>query len=634
MKEKPKKKDNNIRKTPLIEFNKIVSYIQKLLFKKYYISKTTYQKYLIKNIIYDDKTRLVAIFKEQLIINDTSEYMKRFYNNEESVVRLKKYFDIYEEFSKIFPNYTPLSEAKYIYTNIHKKQKIIDLQQDQDNLKQKLKNRFKNFNKLRNNKIFSNDVYESIEKNSENINTEIFGIKKDESNNSISKINNIIERIDRFELNLVNIEFNSNNKNEKNTKNKNIIINNYYYNNNSIIAKKIQLDSILFQPKNSFLKSKNFPIIKNNILTNLKKTKVSFNSHINSSSKLNKTKQNKKENINNIKYKVFGNVFNKNNSNKENNRNKSVSNTNKTNKFSNYFAKNKKQKGQNIKCSYVIPFTSRISNYQNMKLNSIIKNLVKTDINNSLSIKQGNQSNKNKIKINRSLIGQIIYDKTPNILTERKEINIDSHKKRESSKNRTVINQKNMNNRKNKSDYFDLKIYLETIKKKDNKKTLYNKASYNTNKNSKINTGLKTDRGIDHLKNLKQIIKKKPIIKRQFTKKINMDKKPININNYISGSFLTNGNIIKNKHNRITSKNTAGNSSKYLSININDIHNKKNNNSKIGSKIKIKGIQIKNFNRVFKISKEKNKGIYLKTSEKRTKISTKFPKNIKKILCK
>ena len=71
--------------------------------------------------------------------------MKRFYNNEESVVRLKKYFDIYEEFSKIFPNYTPLSEAKYIYTNIHKKQKIIDLQQDQDNLKQKLKNRFKNF---------------------------------------------------------------------------------------------------------------------------------------------------------------------------------------------------------------------------------------------------------------------------------------------------------------------------------------------------------------------------------------------------------------------------------------------------------------------------------------------------------
>ena len=130
MKTKTKKNVSNQHKNPLIEFNKIVSYIQKLLSKKYFVSRTTYQKTLIKNIIYDDKRRLVSVFKEQLIINDTSEYLKRYYRKKESFVRLKKYYHLYEEYSKLYPNYTPLVEAKYIYSNIHKKQKIIDLQQN------------------------------------------------------------------------------------------------------------------------------------------------------------------------------------------------------------------------------------------------------------------------------------------------------------------------------------------------------------------------------------------------------------------------------------------------------------------------------------------------------------------------
>ena len=93
MKTKTKKNVLNLNphKYPLIEFNKIVSYIQKLLSKKYFVSKTSYQKTLIKNIIYDDKRRLVSLFKEQLIINDTSEYLKRFYQKRESYVRLNKY---------------------------------------------------------------------------------------------------------------------------------------------------------------------------------------------------------------------------------------------------------------------------------------------------------------------------------------------------------------------------------------------------------------------------------------------------------------------------------------------------------------------------------------------------------------
>ena len=257
------KKGITIVKHPLIEFNRITSYIQKLLYKKYFISKTSYQKNLVKNIIYDDKSRLVAIFKEQLIINDTSEYLKRFYKIRESIVRLNKYFDIYEEFSKLFPNYAPLTESKYIYINIHKKQNLIDILQDQNDLKSKLKRHY--MNKLKNNKIFNNDAYECIEKNSEKLNSDIFDINNDEANNSILQIKNIINNIDKYELNFDIID-NKSNKNIRHIPSKNIIINNYYYNNNSILTKKINLKSLLIQPENNFMHSKNFSLINNDIL--------------------------------------------------------------------------------------------------------------------------------------------------------------------------------------------------------------------------------------------------------------------------------------------------------------------------------------------------------------------------------
>ena len=205
------------QKYPIIALNKIVSYVQKLLCKKYFVSKKSYQKLLIKNIIYDDKRRLVSVFKEQLIINDISEYMKKFYKRKESRIKLRKYFELYDKYSKIFPNYTPLIESKYIYTNIHRKQKVIDLQQNSN----------KN-NKIKNNKIiFNSDVYQSIEKISENFNKDIFGIDNNELNNSLIQINNIINNINKYELNFEGIDLNNNinnNINNKSIKNiKNII---------------------------------------------------------------------------------------------------------------------------------------------------------------------------------------------------------------------------------------------------------------------------------------------------------------------------------------------------------------------------------------------------------------------------
>jgi hypothetical protein len=50
----------------------------------------------------------------------------RFYKKQEIKIKLPKLLDYYENYSKIFPNYIVLHEAKYLYKNIQRKQKIID----------------------------------------------------------------------------------------------------------------------------------------------------------------------------------------------------------------------------------------------------------------------------------------------------------------------------------------------------------------------------------------------------------------------------------------------------------------------------------------------------------------------------
>ena len=549
--------------------------------------------------------------------------MKRFYKYRESIIRLNKYNELYEEYSKLYPNYTPLNEAKYIYINIHKKQKIIDLQQNNSKLKLKKKFKGKNY-KVKSNKIFSSEVYESIEKNSENINSAIFGIHNDEKNNSIINIQNIINMINKYEFNFDNINFNLNNKKIKNIKNKNIIINNYYYNNNSILTKNIPIESLFIQPQNNFINSKNFSIIKNNILTNLKKNKkpkININSYtIKNAISYQKNKPEKN---------VLSDTFKMINLTKKKSKNKSVINNTNINSISNSIGNknikmnkntNKNIFKNNTQYSNIIPHTSRINNYKNMKLNSILKKLANSDINNSSSLKRGSKVKKEKIKINRSLISQIINQKN-NILTERLDNNINSinniDNKKKAEKNKIKIT--NRTSRENTCNN-KLKIYLEIIKKKGNRDSLYNKPS--DSKNQKLNFDLKTDRIIYNINN----INNNKISKRTSIKEKNI-KKLINKKNYISTAFLTNENRIKNKHKKIISEKKKKTSTKYVSININNISN---NNTNINSKVKIKGIQIKNFNKIFNVNKDKNNITQFKTSERSKKIELNISNNNKK----
>ena len=161
-----------------------------------------YEIEIIENVMCNGSCHFVAVFKDFLISDDDSEYLHRFYKENESFDRLIKLFAYYFETSVIFPNYTPLIESKYLYDNVIKKQNVIDEQQNIEDEK-----KFKMNNKNKKNKeisplrkienifkneeedtlVFNSKVYEDILNTSESLQRIIFGIDNKKNNNKRSK---------------------------------------------------------------------------------------------------------------------------------------------------------------------------------------------------------------------------------------------------------------------------------------------------------------------------------------------------------------------------------------------------------------------------------------------------------------
>ena len=199
----------------------ILSIIEKrthqLMIANYKTVEVDYNTLIINNLLCNGKCHIVALFKEHLINDDYSEFLKRYYNEEESLIRIKKVAKYYFETSVIFPNYTPLTEAKYIYKNIMRKQKVIDQQQELEEEQEIKKNR-KYYKKSNKKKIFDSSAYYDILNQSESVLRIIFGINKLKKNNekkeknksnenlienteskSYEKIENLVEKIQNFE---------------------------------------------------------------------------------------------------------------------------------------------------------------------------------------------------------------------------------------------------------------------------------------------------------------------------------------------------------------------------------------------------------------------------------------------------
>ena len=74
----------------LVSFSKVA---YSLLGKKYLITPSQLDANVITNIIYNEKLHIVSEFKEWLIYDDQNEFLKRFYSNNESKVKLYNLFE-------------------------------------------------------------------------------------------------------------------------------------------------------------------------------------------------------------------------------------------------------------------------------------------------------------------------------------------------------------------------------------------------------------------------------------------------------------------------------------------------------------------------------------------------------------
>ena len=247
--------------------------IYDFFFTKYQTNELLYYHNIIDNIIFNDRTHLVSIFKDYLILDDNYEFLRRFYTKEESQPRLKKtcmYYDLHE---KIYPNYSPLPESNLIYHNIIRKQSLHDVKKEK---KRKNEKEDKNLNK--DNIIFNSSAYNYII-NQSNTGLSIFDIEKDNNSGeeSINDINNLIDTINKDENQIII---------------SNIYSNRTYHNDNNFNKKDVENKQVI----GSYIYKKNITRIKikNNVINCISKPEK--NKMLNSSQSIKKSNENKNKN--------------------------------------------------------------------------------------------------------------------------------------------------------------------------------------------------------------------------------------------------------------------------------------------------------------------------------------------------
>ena len=598
---------SNCNKSLNLSSKSLIKQIYKLFYRKYSKMPLNYNINIIDNIIYNEKSHIVATFKDRLIIDDTGEFLKRYYIKKESNVRLPKFYEYYDLYSKIFPNYTTFYEGKYLYQNIQRKQRMIDLQEklEMDEKNNKDKKDFSRNESQNKENVFNTDAIDSILNGTNNEGMEIIfnvnknNIKQDEDIFN-KEINNIIDIINIYENKTKqNIK---DDKNKDNTWNKNIslpinlnysknkrirnsssmsTINNtnitYYNNIQSIISKFFNIPS---QQKNNIL----------NLHNNTNKNKK-INSKIKYYQKKDKNLVEKLEqNLFKIRQKSIG--FQKNLS-------QNISTSNQTQKD--------------------ISISKRNSSIYNKKPSSSTssahnqRNKIKKNITNSSSYKISNNNIINTIIKNKKIeIGKKgnspLTSRNPQVnkiglnlcKTKIKNIKGNTYYAKDITSRNNFSNNINCHNKV--KSILRGKVYSNSSKIKENKN--------NNSKTSRILNNTKNK--FTDSKNGKEIgYKEISFLKNGIISSKNKNRlkekllyNEININSSRNKNKIKNKNISQpktfvNKNNKIVSRNDSS-----LKLGILDIMNIKK---------KLKGINIKNFSKALNISNINPKKTFSKT---------------------
>ena len=611
-----------------ISSKSLIKDIYKLFNKKYSKMPLNYNIDIIDNIIYNEKSHIVAEFKDRLIIDDTGEFLKRYYKKKESDVRLPKFYEYYDLYSKIFPNYTTFYEGKYLYQNIQKKQKMIDLQ---EKLEMEEKNKEKN--ESFNSNVFNTDAIDSILNGTNNEGMEIIfsinknNIKQDEDNFK-KEINEIIDIINDYEnknknMNKLKIKEDKNSinisNNNANNINKDTIMNN----------KNISLPINLNYSKNKRLRNSSSISTINNInITYYNNIQSIISKFFNIPSKQksnflnlhNNTNKNKKINSK-IKYyqKKDKNLVEKLEQNLFKMRQKSIG-------FQKNLSQNISTSNQTQKEIKDISLSKKNSNIYTKKPSSSTssahnqRNKIKKNIANSSSYKISNDNNlintfiKNKKNKNRKKNSSPLTSRNPPM----KNIGLNFCKtKIKTIKNikgntyfgsditsRNRYSNNNINSQIKAKSTLRGSIYSCTSKiNETSNKSKTNRMLNNTNsKYINLKQGNGKDIGYKKLNILKNGIKNS---KNKSNLKEKLLYNEVNLKNSRNKNKTKNKNIsqpktFRNKNNKNMSRNDSS-----LKIGILDIMNLKNK--------EIKGINIKNFSKALNISNINQKNIFSKT---------------------
>ena len=533
---------------PLIELEKKV-YNQ---FINYYINDD-YNKQKIDEIVNNEKSHLVAEFKDFLVIGDLAEFLQEYYSLEEIKLIYPQILEYYNENLFIFPNYVILPESKYIYLNIQKKQKIIDVQEENEeneNIK----------NKKEMNNIFTHNEIESLlnQTNTSGI-KQYFGlsISNTENSNGIDKNEKqILKLID----NINDIEKYGQKRNKINTNTKHNNFNKI--NNNKIFYKinknKIKEENIKYNKEINSRNQNNSGIKGNGInLTskrynlsqlNIKNQNNIFNTIMSISinkSKIYKDKTNLTKNTNMDKEKLINDKI------RQNYNNKKAEYINIDSKI----YKKIKKKNNSLSNENILNHNKNSTINEISKLNKTIK--INKNILNEINNIQNNKKENNISSINNKSHKKLLMNI---LLNSRIRTRNDTNNNIKSKFSKKIINHKNINN-----SYFDSikdKYLTSTINKK-NKSISIGKTNFLLKNWNFLNL-----RNIENSK--QEIINKNKVssscnimsINSYINKKSNISKDNINYfanRNYRNSYYKLKTNISNNKN-----SNKEYNNNKYL----------------------------------------------------------------------
>ena len=583
---------NKINNTVLEAEKKMI-----LNLKKYNITPEMYNKKIINDIIYDENKHIVSQFKNYLLWDENSEFLKRFYLLHESLNRLPKINYYYEKYTLFSPVYFSLDDlVKIMNKNVKKKkkyfEKIEELEDFNNDKKEDLK--LKEFTNLINPKDISETI--TIEPSCIQIDNkyEIHSISiqnnfTDENSNNNNNYN--LKDFDKIVNFIVNDgESLINNKNNKiindnidNEKQKSINSNNYYESdfdiNNSLCNIDIE-DKEPIKNEDNALKKKEgkekTTIPKIGKILEVKK--LNFQ-NLNKMNYLNNSHSIKKKKMKQLK--IFKMIFNDNI--KKITKKKSLISINVNNQRSKKILKNSSnnismKKIIKKKSNDKIPITERVSSLK--KLNLKTKKF------------KFDKSFENMIKI-------IQYSKT----SSRREKNNSKNKKKKNKEINTISKSKSKSLSKNKSKNLKQNKFLNTINKKNNS----NKMS---NKNFFVNKLIMTSPNFTPLITTPS----------SFSTNNNITNSIYNINLNLNLGNSNNNTINNNNHNTISNYNTINKSNLNKKFSNNSLNLNKGKSvftysNRITSKQKYKNIRniipINNqtipFSNLFKFKKNFNK---------------------------